>query len=309
MKRFSRWLMFLALAGSVAVAIYESRLVTRYRRMIDAQANATTRLKSRLERTLSDATQTTELVQSLRAAPPASSLPVNADSPVAPDEISAWLQRVNQLRQAFASRPGQSIPQLDLLSARDWATAARTGKLETEEEIERALAQTRTKAKSRFASLLFGALESYLKENKGELPAKLIELLPYLDGSAQDPTMLESYELVASGKLRDVPADGYIVKEKNIVNEQLENRIEIIHAGNGKPTFSNSLPHRDSIDLSEEFDLYFLHAARAFVAAHQGALPTSAEQLIPFFEPALGKLEKGITFSPPLPDRKPRTNK
>ncbi|MEO5958371.1 MAG: hypothetical protein ABIR80_04605 [Opitutaceae bacterium] len=225
------------------------------------------------------------MTRTLSDAPPESAVPVNASEPADADEVARWLRRVKQLKQAFAEHPAQRIPQLEMLNDHDWVDIARDAQLETPEGLERALASARVEAKSRFTGKLIGALRAHLAAHGGRLPSDLQELLSQLDGPARDPAMLAQYELTSSGKLRDAP-EGLIVKERSVVNDELENRIELTRTGDGSLTFRNSSPrpkmsNGDTIDG----DALIERGIRAFASAHQGKPPSSLEDLLPFLHP------------------------
>ncbi|HVS54433.1 MAG TPA: hypothetical protein VHD62_18900 [Opitutaceae bacterium] len=279
----ARPFLFFAGAFALLVAIDGAavHLAAGFRQTLAAQTASTRSVQHRIDEAKDDTAQLAAIAAAMRRAPPDSGRPVNVTGPVDPGEVARWLERVKKLRQAFADRPAQKIPQLALLSDREWVELARTADLDTGEGLARALSAARTAAKSRFSGLLFGALQEYLKANGNELPTDLTDLLSYFEADSEmparpDAAMLAQYELTASGKIADAP-DGVILKEKAVVDERFDQRTEIIRGDDGSLAFRTHAPPAD-FDIEGMLD----RAVRAFAEAHQGAAPTDAEDLIPF---------------------------
>ncbi len=270
----------------VAGSLLETRLADRYRRVLSLQSITAAKLERQIRKARDGTKEVVGITGTLLNAPPESALPANPSDPAFSGEVARWLRRVKQLKQAFAERPAQCIPQLDLLTDQEWVEVARDVQLETPDGLERALASARVKAKSRFASAMFGALKAHLAAHRDRLPSDLQELLSQLDGPARDPAMLAQYELTASGSLRDAP-EGLLVKEKSVVNEQLENRIELMRTENGVLTFMNSSPRPKMIDENTiDGDALLESAIQSFASANHGKPPSSLEDLLPFFHPS-----------------------
>lgn len=290
--RFSVAITFGLLAGVSLLEYYSN---VGYHRELAAQAKAAAKLDHQIKASQTEADQLLELLHVVRDAPPESTEPSNVSSAIDAAEAERWLKKVKQLRQILTDQPAQRIPQLQLLNDREWVALARDADLDTADGGSRALSAARSRAKSRFASLLFSALKSYLQASHGELPSDLPELLPYFRepedqpgfdraAVAVDPAMLAQYELTASGKFSDAP-EGVVVKEKAVVDERLDDRIELI-SREGSLTFRHSYPHPDTIDL----DLPFERAVRAFAAANQGAPPSEPRELLPFLKDRDGRI-------------------
>jgi RNA polymerase sigma factor (sigma-70 family) len=144
--------------------------------------------------------------------------PKTASSETAKDTpFDATLQtlaaRATQLQEGFKRMPHQTIPELQLLTPQDWLRVADNGKrLETEEDMRQAFSELRARAKAGLAVNLCNALQQFVENNNGMLPADLSQLRPYLDPPA-DPAMLERYRLVQSGKLSDLGKNAMVIAE------------------------------------------------------------------------------------------------
>jgi hypothetical protein len=119
--------------------------------------------------------------------------------------IRSWLRKSQYFRDLFAHRPGQAIPELQLLTPSDWLRLSHEAKAGNESEIRQALAAIRTASTRKFIDPLATALKKYTESHDGTLPPSATELAPYLD-AAIDPSVLGRYEMLASGKVSDLGA-------------------------------------------------------------------------------------------------------
>ncbi len=303
MIALSRTLLVTAVASLAAVGIGESHWLTRYRDTLAVQAFAARDLEQKIQQAKSDQAGIAAAQKSIE-----DSFREAAASPVKPDdsaEVARWMEKVGRLKHALAEHPDQANPQFALLTARDWADLALQATFDTPENLARTFAAVRKRAKSLFTEALFAALDSYLTDHDGQLPASLTELLPSLPDQAQDPAMLLHYKLVATGKLADYKGV-LVVKDDNIVDVKRDGRVDIDRGDHGALIFINSFPPVDpeqiSADVSkrvgDNMEFYIGHAARAFVAA-QGRLPMSSGELAPYLSPPLGA---GASFGPQSPE-------
>jgi hypothetical protein len=70
----------------------------------------------------------------------------------------------------------------------------------------------RDRARDYFGVLMSLALQKFVKEHNGELPADLRQLNSYLSPPMTDE-LLKAYKLVYSGKIEDVPKDKWPIVE------------------------------------------------------------------------------------------------
>jgi RNA polymerase sigma factor (sigma-70 family) len=122
-------------------------------------------------------------------------------------------EQVNQLKQFAGQHPEKSIPELQLLTDKDWFATVNGRKLESDADYREALNGLRCAAKSKFGDLLRKALQNYSAANDGFLPGDLLQLKAYFE-SPVDDAMLERYKLLQTGKLNDAPPEETLVAEK-----------------------------------------------------------------------------------------------
>ena len=110
------------------------------------------------------------------------------------------------------------------------------------------------------------ALEKFAEANGGMLPTDLSQLHPYLEKSI-DPSALQRYELVASGKLDEIGPGKFMIKETAPpVDDEYDSRYEILRNGTTSTSFSL---------MGEEIEA----AVKSFAGANGGKLPTQPAQL------------------------------
>ena len=122
--------------------------------------------------------------------------------------MKLWANRIALLRQLLGEMPGQSLPELRLLSPKDWVQVVRTRELDSADQIRAAFASLRSFARRRMAEKLQEALKRYTDASNGELPADIAGLAPHLSTPA-DREMLARYSLLRSGRL-DNPEEHFI---------------------------------------------------------------------------------------------------
>lgn len=148
---------------------------------------------------------------------------------------AAWANRASSFKQWFEQNPDKSIPELQLLTEADWLfEASRNLQVFTNRaqgnDIHMIADNLRTKAKSRFANMMGHALSGYIASNAGSLPDDLSQLLSYFPpvGDAfpsarpVNPSILERYELLRSGKVSDLPKGEPVVREKAPVDDVID---------------------------------------------------------------------------------------
>jgi RNA polymerase sigma factor (sigma-70 family) len=125
----------------------------------------------------------------------------------------AWLRNVDQLKSKFEENPERKIPELAFSADYDWLQNMRydldTAKGFSEETWRSRMAELRLTSKDTFTHRLGDALDSYIAANDGNLPTSLTELNKYYEASFGEPksldeTILQRYELVQAGNLRDI---------------------------------------------------------------------------------------------------------
>ena len=291
-------------------AWWTAHLAIRYRRQLQAQPAAAARLEQQIRRLRRERDALLSRLDAARQQS-ASAAETPSGSDAAPDltqatEVERWVRQTKRLQQIFERRPDQKIPELALLTDLDWLRIARRVKLDTEDNLARAMAIVRNKAKDIFALQLQKALGAYATENHGQIPDDVTELRAYLDPSL-DPALLAQYEMVGPGRSPGIPPDS-VMKSKSLVDEDYDDRISFQRGEGDSFTYSTGRHHDPtgpaddgSLEAQIEYDL--VTAVRAFAAKNQGALPSNPSELIPYFDPPLGPALTEMLKRPMTPEQ------
>lgn len=192
--------------------------------------------------------------------------------------IEATLQtlagRATQLKRHLEQMPGRGIPELRLISDKEWIDAVAKGPLETDDDYRQALNQLRSSAKSRFGQTMQKALKQYAQAQDGMLPGEISQLQGYFD-RAVDPSLLARYELTQTGRLADVANSPNLITE---IAPPVDEEYDTLHKFglNGMSTHS---VNRTISALQA--------ATRAYAAANNGLLPREPSQLAPYLQQPL----------------------
>ena len=149
-----------------------------------------------------------------------------------------WLDNVERLKSKFEEHPERNIPELAFAADYDWLQNMRyefdTSKVFSEETWRSRMAELRLTAKEHFAARLGDALDSYIAEHDGNLPTSLSELNQHYEASSGDPksmddSILQRYELVQSGNLRDIKdfSTPIIVEQAQPADENYDTRFKL----------------------------------------------------------------------------------
>jgi RNA polymerase sigma factor (sigma-70 family) len=190
-------------------------------------------------------------------------------------EIAAasWLARADQLRQAFQRNPEKSIPEIQLLTQQDWLDAAKD-KMETEEDVRRAMGRLRNSAESAVAGLLQPALEQYVKANDGKFPTDLSQLQEFLKTSL-DPAILQRFGIFPADAVPNVRMGGdWIITQQTFVDPEYDQHFVIGPNGHGTTSYKQT-----PLDT-------LMPVVEAYSAANGGQTPTDPSQLQPYITTA-----------------------
>jgi FtsZ-binding cell division protein ZapB len=187
-------------------------------------------------------------------------------------KLRSWSTRAAQLKQRLEETPEKKIPELQLITEKEWFDAIKSGKpLQTEADFRRASKDLRDIAKTHFADMTRGALKKYAEENGGLLPADLAQLKPYFEGPVDD-AILQRYSMLQSGKLSDAPRGENLFGENaQPVDDEFDSHYEF--SMNGTSAWS----------VSDPGDIV-MRGLREYAKAHQGLLPADQSQLTPFLQ-------------------------
>jgi hypothetical protein len=204
-----------------------------------------------------------------------------ADSPNAAATKGSWLARTRQLQQLFAQRPEQRIPELSLLTDRDWLSAAMTADLNSDEGQRKALGAARSIAKGEFVQELGAALRRYAAANQGMLPTDILQLVPDFD-SPPDLAMLQRYRLKRTGLASEVSPRDEAIEETGLIDEQFDSRYHVDARGNyGAQSVASGVDPTIALAVKNAF--------KAFLKDHPEGPPkdNDASVLLPYFNPPL----------------------
>jgi RNA polymerase sigma factor (sigma-70 family) len=182
----------------------------------------------------------------------------------------ALVARATQLKRHLEERPERAIPELQLVSEKDWIQAVTEGPLETDRDYRKALNELRGIGKKLFGKMVQKALRGYAEANGGMLPTDLAQLQPYFERPV-DPAVLQRYQMVQSGRLADVTdKDPIVVAEvASPVDEDYDHVIKFSLKGSSSRGID-----RTSRALEA--------AMRAYAASNNGLLPRESSQLAPY---------------------------
>jgi hypothetical protein len=184
--------------------------------------------------------------------------------------MKAWLANRDQLKSLLDARPQLRIPEMALLKPDAWFSAAAGAELKSDEGIRSALARLRNSAESILLGKISFALRNYTQAHDGTLPDHLSQLLPLFDPPLE-PSWLDRYEMLRSGKLRDVPPQNQmdLLGLKNFVDLEYDTYWRVgISAVMRTPAMSQNLTE----------------ARQNFSAAHPGQKPSSDADLLPYMK-------------------------
>lgn len=282
MRPLSKTLFIAAALSAACLGGLEARHLIFQRDEIAAQSAQNSDLRRQADQLRQQLSETNRaLAQARQAASDAAAL----DHAPGPDaaERQSWLTRTRRLKALFAERPDQVIPEMRLLTERDWLSVSRDASFDTDVDTRKALASVRSYAKSHFTHDLNSALRRYTKASNGQLPVDLLQLAPYFD-SPPDPAMLQRYAMTMVGKVSDAPADAAI-EERGVTDPTYDGFFHV-QASGGYGSASGPMA---------EFSGRFNRAMSAYRRA-TGSRPTEATDVLPYFNPPLDETQQKRLF-------------
>ncbi len=224
----------------------------------------------------------------------------NLDSRTADAEFAPWIARVKRLQQLVEQHPDQRIPELRLLTDDDWLLVARRNKLDSGEDVRRALAAVRTAAKNRFVASLTEAIQRFNaaatpdqtvavpRPGRGGAPgdgsvtlvrippATAMDLAPYLQNPA-DAAVLTRLAIFPNGS-------GWKLQEKDTIDPEYDGGYWI---SSNFGRVSGSVTPAPWAWLPPDFDERSLRANNAYLAANNGLPAPGFAERLPYFDPPL----------------------
>jgi RNA polymerase sigma factor (sigma-70 family) len=201
-----------------------------------------------------------------RLAQLAAAQPSPADA--ATEEVmTAWLARLERLRQLVRDRPELSIHEFELLTPEQWFQASRDLNTSSENHILNVLARLRQIAESELRVKLQSALAAYIEAHQGNPPDDPLQLAPYFNPPIPAAILARYKMTAANGARPGAPLTAII--PKSTIDPLRDSTWKVSLAG-------NSLQSRGSNDP------VLLRAEDAFRRANSGTAPLSAEELRPY---------------------------
>jgi hypothetical protein len=189
----------------------------------------------------------------------------SADGDSTAAAMDSMLVRVKKLKDRLEQMPDRKLPEFPFLTEKDWIDAAESPKqLESEADFQQALGALRSAAKTEFASIAQGALNSYAQANNGQLPTDLSQLKPYF-GSPVDDSVLQGYEITQPGTVSSAKPISLVDEDGNYYSYQVDI---------GLHSISSSHTGEDGLH----------DAIQAFLAANTGQNLTDPTQLLPYVQ-------------------------
>lgn len=192
----------IVLVLAAGTGIYEATVFARQASEVALQQQQAAALIAQLQRADQQQTTAATRLKSVESQID-SGLAIGLGDAALESKLRGWQTSLAQLRDALKQRPHLSIPELQLLSDDDWFDAATKAKLDSDDDLRRALASLRGQATVLMGEKMRSALNAYLKANDGILPGRIDQLLPFFNLPI-DPSWLERYEILRTGKLSEL---------------------------------------------------------------------------------------------------------
>jgi len=171
------------------------------------------KLRAEVARLRNDSRELAQLKAQAAAAP-------RTAAPAGPGS-EALAAKIALLRRKLDQMPNLRIPELQFAKEEDWLQAAKRVATDSDEDVRKGLSLLRTLAKEEVAPMLVAALQGYVTANKGEPPATMVQLKPFLQAPLDD-AILDRYELALAGNM----SPGAYDPDKPILREKADARID-----------------------------------------------------------------------------------
>lgn len=188
MTTFQKSMAATVLALAVGTGIYEATVFARQAAAIAAEEEHASALTAQLRRADEEQAAAAMRLKSTEAQIDLQLASGLGDAALE-SKLRGWQANLDQLRGALKQRPHLSIPELQLLSDDDWFNAATKAKLDSDDDVRRALAGLRNRASSLMGEKMRSALNAYLKASDDTLPDRIDQLLPFFNPPIE-PTWL-----------------------------------------------------------------------------------------------------------------------
>lgn len=181
--------------------------------------------------------------------------------------------RAALLKRKLAEMPDKGIPELNLLSDKNWQEVAWNADLDTDDGVRVALRNARSKAVEIFLNLTRPALKKYLAANDDMLPSSLLILKPYYDAPVTDD-MLQRYSFLQTGKLSSNLSEDVLKETAPTVDDEYDSVHRMSMTGAGGGSFNN---------VEHEIE----EAAWHFAINNNGQPPSDPSQIVSYLNKSI----------------------
>jgi RNA polymerase sigma factor (sigma-70 family) len=196
--------------------------------------------------------------------------------------------KAEQLKKRLAETPESQIPELAVLTEKDWLdVVAYVEAFENDDDYRRALSSLRGQAKLRAALQIQDAVRKFAAVNGDMIPTEVSQVAPYLE-KPLDEAILQRFQIVAAGKLSELSEQKDLIAETGpIVDQEFETTITTRQKGSTMRSFS-------AVDDTIE------DAAARFAEVNNGILPRTVSDLAGMLPAnvAADRIEKFLTKIP-----------
>lgn len=261
---------FASLAVALGLALYTGIPAWKLHRQVqDGQLRLDALAADARQLALEQSVTTRELARltQTRAGLPAEPDPGTDDALAA--QAAAWVGRIAQLKQAIARHPELDIPELQLLTERDWllATQDTHRDFSREETVAETLRSLRIWAKHNFIERASEAVTKHFAAT-GKLPAHVDQLSPHF-APPVDPAILARYDFHLE--------NGLLVYAEKLAGAADLDRLAL--GGLDAFRIERKIPYNGWEDVQGRA---VRKAAEAYAMAHAGVRATDPAQLAPF---------------------------
>lgn len=188
--------------------------------------------------------------------------------------MKSWLAREEKLRQVAEQYPDKRTPDMQLLSEQDWLNQAKDAKFDTEENIQRALANLRNAAANKFAKIASEAVKKYMAANNDQFPTDLAQLQPYF-GTPISDAILSRWGIVPQSAYPNQRLGGdWLIAVKDPVDRELDSNVVIGPGSYGSSDYQSSEIEKAISILGP--------VRKAYAADHNGEDPQSPSAILPY---------------------------
>ena len=142
-----------------------------------------------------------------------------------------WVAKKQKLQKLFAERPDQQIPELRILTDKDWlklviGQGPLDMNLDSEYDVKFAMSKVRSQATMNFAPTIVKALKKFVEANNGNYPTDPTQLKPYFDQPVED-ALFERYRVLNNEEAESGWTADMALIEKKTLDKWLDSTVVI----------------------------------------------------------------------------------